>query len=340
MGDETDMAALITRRTARGIAVETSALIRSGRIPVGTRLPTVRALAYALGVSPATISEAWSELRHQKMIRGRGRQGSWVIGDTIAPRPSRMASVGHFREDTIDLSLAAPDRALAAAARAGAGAWRLCGERQQLRAHAHPRRAACRRRAALAVRGGDVPRDERRLQCRLRRAARPRHAGRGSGDRGSDGHAPAGHPRGPRRRDHPRRARRRGSRAGLARRRPAAQAYRLSLSAAHPFGDRTDGLPGAAGCPGGNARGQRRAGHRGRRYRRRVAVDAPQSRARPARPGDPYSLLLEVAGSRPSAGGVVGHARRHQADPVLPQLQRRLDEPAASGGNRMAVERS
>lgn len=100
---------LIESRTARGIAVETSALIRSGALPVGARLPTVRALAFRLGVSPATLSEAWRELRRQKMITGRGRNGAWVSGNSVAPTPSRMRSVGAFRDDVIDLSLAVPD---------------------------------------------------------------------------------------------------------------------------------------------------------------------------------------------------------------------------------------
>lgn len=112
MTETGEIAALITRRTARGIAVETSALIRSGTIAVGARLPTVRDLAFALGVSPATVSEAWSELRRQKMIAGRGRQGAWVIGDSVAPQPARMASIGLFREDSLNLSLAGPDPAL------------------------------------------------------------------------------------------------------------------------------------------------------------------------------------------------------------------------------------
>ena len=47
-------------RTMRGIARETSALIRSGVLPVGSKLPPVRDLAYVLGVSPATVSQAWS----------------------------------------------------------------------------------------------------------------------------------------------------------------------------------------------------------------------------------------------------------------------------------------
>jgi DNA-binding transcriptional MocR family regulator len=99
-------------RTARGIAVETSALIRSGVLPIGARLPTVRELAFKLGVSPATVSDAWSELRRQKMISGRGRTGTYVFGNTVAPRPARMGSVGHFGEGVLDLTMAVPDQHL------------------------------------------------------------------------------------------------------------------------------------------------------------------------------------------------------------------------------------
>jgi DNA-binding transcriptional MocR family regulator len=106
------LAERLTERSARGIAVETSALIRSGALPIGSRLPTVRALAFRLGVSPATVSEAWSELRRQKMIGGRGRTGTFVFGNTVTPRPARMGSVGHFGEGVLDLGLAVPDRAL------------------------------------------------------------------------------------------------------------------------------------------------------------------------------------------------------------------------------------
>jgi len=120
------LAERLKERTARGIAVETSALIRSGALPIGARLPTVRDLAFKLGVSPATVSDAWSELRRQKMISGRGRTGTWVFGNTVAPRPARMGSVGHFGADVLNLSMAVPDehllppleRALAHAARA------------------------------------------------------------------------------------------------------------------------------------------------------------------------------------------------------------------------------
>lgn len=106
------LAERLKERTARGIAVETSALIRSGALPIGARLPTVRDLAFRLGVSPATVSEAWSELRRQKMISGRGRTGTWVFGNTVTPRPARMGSVGHFGEGVLDLTMAVPDRGL------------------------------------------------------------------------------------------------------------------------------------------------------------------------------------------------------------------------------------
>ncbi|QRM27716.1 PLP-dependent aminotransferase family protein [Microvirga sp. VF16] len=106
------LAERLKERTARGIAVETSALIRSGALPIGMRLPTVRDLAYKLGVSPATVSEAWSELRRQKMITGRGRTGTYVFGNTVTPRPARMGSVGHFGEGVLDLTMAVPDHDL------------------------------------------------------------------------------------------------------------------------------------------------------------------------------------------------------------------------------------
>ena len=99
----------LTERTMRGIALEMSALIRSGTIEVGTQLPPVRDIARLLEVSPATISSAWSELRRHNVISGRGRKGVWVCGDKIAPRPSRFENIGNFGEHVIDLTVAAPD---------------------------------------------------------------------------------------------------------------------------------------------------------------------------------------------------------------------------------------
>ncbi len=99
----------LTDRTIRGIAIETSALIRAGALPVGTKLPPIRDLAFALGISPATISEAWSELRRQKIITGRGRNGTWVSGDRFVAKPERLGSSGRYGADVLDLTSAVPD---------------------------------------------------------------------------------------------------------------------------------------------------------------------------------------------------------------------------------------
>ncbi|MBZ5763099.1 PLP-dependent aminotransferase family protein [Rhizobium sp. VS19-DR104.2] len=106
------LAEKITDRTIRGIAIETSALIRGGALPVGTKLPAIRDLAFALGISPATISEAWSELRRQKIISGRGRNGTWVRGDRFIAKPERLASSGNYGMDVLNLTAAVPDIAL------------------------------------------------------------------------------------------------------------------------------------------------------------------------------------------------------------------------------------
>ncbi|KQR36573.1 MULTISPECIES: aminotransferase-like domain-containing protein [Agrobacterium] len=106
------LAERITNKTIRGIALETSALVRAGVLPVGTRLPAMRDLAYELGVSPATISEAWSELRQQKIISGRGRNGTWVCAERFIAKPERLASSGHYGANVLDLSMAVPDQAL------------------------------------------------------------------------------------------------------------------------------------------------------------------------------------------------------------------------------------
>lgn len=99
-------------RTSRGIALETGAMIRSGLLPVGTKLPSVRDLAFKLGISPATVSIAWADLRRHKIIGGRGRNGAWVMGDRFAPRPTRLprlVSGGNYGPDILNLVLASPD---------------------------------------------------------------------------------------------------------------------------------------------------------------------------------------------------------------------------------------
>ncbi|GHC70123.1 PLP-dependent aminotransferase family protein [Limoniibacter endophyticus] len=103
------LAEKIGERTIRGIALETSALIRAGVLPVGMRLPPLRDLAFEMGISPATLSEAWSELRKQKVITGKGRQGTRVSENRFISKPERFADNGNYRADVIDLRMAVPD---------------------------------------------------------------------------------------------------------------------------------------------------------------------------------------------------------------------------------------
>ncbi|MEX3963654.1 PLP-dependent aminotransferase family protein [Paraburkholderia sp. EG286B] len=100
----------ISSRTMRGIALEVAELIRSGSIPVGSQLPPVRDLAEAFGVSPATVSGAWKQLRAVRMVSGSGRTGTWVRGDQTSLRPARYEDFANYGENILaDLRFASPD---------------------------------------------------------------------------------------------------------------------------------------------------------------------------------------------------------------------------------------
>ena len=107
------LAGEVDDRSARGIAAGVAGLIRRGSLAAGTQLPTVRALAHELSVSPATVSEAWSLLRSRRALVGRGRTGTRVVGVPSTPHPSRFERIGNFGERlAVDLTLAGPDAAL------------------------------------------------------------------------------------------------------------------------------------------------------------------------------------------------------------------------------------
>jgi DNA-binding transcriptional MocR family regulator len=107
------LAESVTDRSARGIAAAVGRMITAGDLVVGQRLPTVRALARQLGVSPTTVSEAWQSLAKVGAIDARGRQGTFVASPTGPATPRRYRRVtegpGHF---PLDLSTGTPDPAL------------------------------------------------------------------------------------------------------------------------------------------------------------------------------------------------------------------------------------
>ncbi|RAJ71400.1 DNA-binding transcriptional MocR family regulator [Streptomyces sp. Amel2xB2] len=99
--------------SARGIAASMTDLIRGGELAPGAALPTVRALAARLGVSPGTVADAWAVLRKHRMITTLGRRGSIVSGPPTVAHPVRYERVGDFGDHlTQDLTIAAPDPAL------------------------------------------------------------------------------------------------------------------------------------------------------------------------------------------------------------------------------------
>jgi DNA-binding transcriptional MocR family regulator len=103
----------IDDRSARGIAAAVGRLISSGEIRPGTRLPTVRELARALGASPARVDAAWRALADKGIVDTQGRRGSFAQTAPHPTAPTRWwrlaATARHFK---LDLSTGAPDQSL------------------------------------------------------------------------------------------------------------------------------------------------------------------------------------------------------------------------------------
>ncbi len=67
--------------------------IRDGRLPPGTRLPTVRELAAALGLAVNTVARAYRELESAGIVETRGRFGTFVA--RADPADAAMATAAH-----------------------------------------------------------------------------------------------------------------------------------------------------------------------------------------------------------------------------------------------------
>jgi DNA-binding transcriptional regulator YhcF (GntR family) len=65
--------------------------VDSGRLPPGTRLPSVRALAETLGVASNTVARAYRELEHAGVVTTRGRNGT-VVNDDGSDRAAKEAA--------------------------------------------------------------------------------------------------------------------------------------------------------------------------------------------------------------------------------------------------------
>jgi DNA-binding transcriptional MocR family regulator len=160
----------ITGTGATEIAGSVERGISQGGLPTGQALPTVRALAADLAVSPATVALAYRELARRGLIVAAGRRGTRVSGrPPLLTRPSPPLGEG-----VVDLRSGNPDPALLPRiqGRRIAGPPRLYGQprhqpeligllRRQLEADGIPA-------AHLGVIGGALDAIERTLQAHLR----------------------------------------------------------------------------------------------------------------------------------------------------------------------------
>lgn len=117
MADEGDLLARIVEqiedRSARGIAGGISRMVSAGDLPAGMRLPTVRSIAGALGVSPTTVSQAWRSLSEAGIIVSRGSSGSFVSGaERLGPVSRLYRTYESPGQVVLDLSTGIPDPGL------------------------------------------------------------------------------------------------------------------------------------------------------------------------------------------------------------------------------------
>ena len=93
--------------------------VRSGELPPGTRLPTVRKLAESLGIAPGTVARAYRELELAKIIETRGRHGSFIAATGDATQQAAQLAAIAYLEQTARLGLTREEAlAVVASARA------------------------------------------------------------------------------------------------------------------------------------------------------------------------------------------------------------------------------
>ncbi|MBK3638162.1 GntR family transcriptional regulator [Streptomyces sp. MBT97] len=78
------------------IRAQLAALIVTGRLTEGERLPTVRQLASDLGLAPGTVARAYRELEAAELIRTRRGAGTRVAAtpsEPALPDPDQLATL-------------------------------------------------------------------------------------------------------------------------------------------------------------------------------------------------------------------------------------------------------
>ncbi|MEE2041189.1 GntR family transcriptional regulator [Nocardiopsis sp. CT-R113] len=70
----------------------------NGELPVGYRLPTVRALAGQLSVAVNTVARAYRELEQAGVVETRGRSGTFVAAGGDDQRAEALAAARDYAE--------------------------------------------------------------------------------------------------------------------------------------------------------------------------------------------------------------------------------------------------
>jgi DNA-binding transcriptional regulator YhcF (GntR family) len=93
--------------------------IRTGGLPAGTRLPTVRGLAERLGVAPGTVARIYRELEQEGLVVTQGRNGTVVASsadpvlhqaeEAASAFAERMRALGVSSEEAVALVRTALD---------------------------------------------------------------------------------------------------------------------------------------------------------------------------------------------------------------------------------------
>ncbi|MFF0189186.1 GntR family transcriptional regulator [Streptomyces sp. NPDC005244] len=105
------------------IRAQLGALIVTGQLAEGDRLPTVRQLATDLGLAPGTVARAYRELEAAELIRTRRGAGSRVAAPPTGPiRPNASQLATLARDFTSSArALGADSAAIVAAVRDALG---------------------------------------------------------------------------------------------------------------------------------------------------------------------------------------------------------------------------
>lgn len=86
---------------------------RSGELPTGLRLPTVRALAEELGLAAGTVARAYRELEADGVVETHGRRGTLIAATGDTAHRLAAAAAAEYAERATRLGLPQAD-ALAA----------------------------------------------------------------------------------------------------------------------------------------------------------------------------------------------------------------------------------